>query len=94
MNERDTYLVVGIECRTSKNSGNTYKMLHLSQPFSDVKYGVGSKTCVEYVSDKNLPKGLKVNDTVRLSYGRAFDGKAYVSGAQIVTEDIPTVKQV
>lgn len=94
MNERDTFLVVGIECRTSKNSGNTYKMLHLSQPFSDVKYGVGSKTCVEYVSDKNIPQGLNIGDKVQLTYGRAFDGKAYVNGVHIVSEDVPTIQKV
>ena len=88
----DDFLIVGIESRTSK-SGNSYKMLHLSQPFSDVKYGVGSKTSVEYVSEKNLPKGLKVGDCVKLSYGRAFDGKAYVNGVSVVSDgDIPTVQ--
>lgn len=90
--ERDTFLVVGIECRTAKSSGNTYKMLHLSQPFTDVKYGIGSKTSVEYVSDKNIPQGLNVGNTVKLTYGRAFDGKAYVNGVDIVSEDVPTVQ--
>lgn len=88
MNE---FLVVGIEVRTSK-SGNSYRMLHLSQPFMDVKYGVGSRTSVEYVSEKNLAKGLKVGDKVTLSYGRAFDGKAYVNGVTIIQDDIPTVE--
>lgn len=86
MNE---FLVVGIESRTSKN-GNSYRMLHLSQPFSDVKYGVGSKTSVEYVSEKNFPQGLNIGATVTLSYGRAFDGKAFVNGVSIVG-DIPTI---
>ena len=84
------FMIVGIESRTSK-SGNSYKMLHLSQPFSDVKYGVGSRTSVEYVSEKNIPKELHIGDSVKLSYGRAFDGKAYVNGVFVV-DDIPTVK--
>lgn len=91
----DELLVVGIECRTSKKSGNSYKMLHLSQPFSDVKYGVGSRTSVEYCSDKNIPQGLKVGDIITLSYGRSFDGKAYVNGVHIVrgSDEIPTIKK-
>ena len=91
MNQNEFY-VVGIECRTSKKSGNSYKMLHLSQPFTDVKYGVGSKTSVEYVSDKNVPQGLSVGDTVELSYGKGFDGNAYVNGVHIVKEDVPTIE--
>ena len=87
-----SYLVVGIECRTSKKSGNSYRMLHLSQPFTDVKYGVGSRTSVEYVSDKNIPEGLKIGDSVELGYGRAFDGKAYVNSVHIVEGDVPPIE--
>lgn len=87
-----SFLIVGIECRTSKKSGNSYRMLHLSQPFTDVKYGIGSRTSIEYVSEKNIPQGLKVGDTVDLAYGRAFDGKAYVNGVHIVAEDVPPIE--
>lgn len=87
-------MVVGIECRTSKKSGNSYKMLHVSEPFTDIKYGVGSRTSVEYCAEKYLPQGLQIGDTVEFSYGRAFDGSAYVNGVHIVQEDVPTVKKV
>lgn len=89
----DDFIVVGIEFRISKNTGKSYKMLHLSQTFSDAKYGVGSRTSVEYCSNNNFPQNLKVGDKVQLSYGRAFDGKAYVNGVRIVESDeIPTIK--
>lgn len=87
-----SYLVVGIECRTSKKSGKSYKMLHLSQPFTDVKYGIGSRTSVEYVPDDKIPQGLNVGNAVELTYGRGFDGKAYVNGVHIVSEDVPTIE--
>lgn len=83
----DEFLIVGIESRTSK-SGNAYKMLHLSQPFSDLKYGVGSRTSVEYVSEKHLPQGLRVGDCVKLGYGRAYDGKAYVNSVTVLESPI------
>lgn len=90
MNEN--FLVVGIEFRTSQKSGKSYKMLHLSRPFSDAKYGIGTRTSVEYCSNENYPDGLKVGDTVTLTYGRGFDGKAYVNGVHIVESDeIPTI---
>ncbi|MDE6626079.1 MAG: hypothetical protein K2K56_06895 [Lachnospiraceae bacterium] len=85
-----SFLVVGIENRTSK-AGKSYHMLHLSSPFTDPKYGIGSRTSVEYVSNENYPKELSVGDTVELNYGRGFDGKAYVNGVNIIKEDIPTV---
>ncbi|MBE5923523.1 MAG: hypothetical protein E7271_03510 [Lachnospiraceae bacterium] len=84
-----SYLVVGIENRTSKK-GDNYHLLHVSQPFTDVRYGVGSKTSVEYISNKYFPAGLGVGDTVEFSYGKSFDGKAYVNGVTI-SEDVPTI---
>lgn len=89
MNE---YLVVGIEFRTSKK-GETYHMLHLSQTFSDIKYGVGSRTSVEYIPKKAFPSNLNVGDNVQLVYGRSFDGKAYVTGVHVVGEEIPAIKK-
>lgn len=85
------YLVVGIEFRQSK-AGKSYKMLHLSRTFTDAKYGVGSRTSVEYISGDKCPSNLSVGDTVQLSYGRGFDGKAYVNGVTILSEAIPTVE--
>lgn len=85
------YDVVGIEYRQSK-AGKPYRMLHLSAPFTDAKYGVGSRTSVEYVSMENCPIELAVGDVVTLSYGRSFDGRAYVNGVRIVSEDVPTVQ--
>lgn len=88
--ERDQYLLLGIENRTSKN-GRSYHYLHLAQEFTDSKYGVGQRVIKEYLSNSNYPdKGLKVGDIVQLSYGRDFEGKAYVNGVHSV--DIPTVK--
>lgn len=86
-----SYLVVGIEYRKSK-AGKPYKMLHLSSPFSDAKYGVGSRTSCEYVSGDNCPDEIKVGQSIELSYGRGFDGKAYVNGVHIVSGDVPTVE--
>lgn len=85
------YEVVGIEYRQSK-AGKPYRMLHLSTAFTDAKYGVGSRTSVEYVSMENCPKELSVGDVVTLSYGRSFDGRAYVNGVRIVSGDVPTVE--
>lgn len=88
----DSYLVVGIEYRQSK-AGKPYKMLHLSRPFSDSKYGIGSRTSVEYIgASVDCPKDLAVGDTVVLTYARGFDGKAYVNGVHTVEEDVPTVQ--
>ena len=88
----DSYLVVGIEYRQSK-AGKPYKMLHLSRAFSDPKYGIGSRTSVEYVgASADCPKDLAVGDMVVLSYGRGFDGKAFVVGVHTVQEDVPTVQ--
>lgn len=86
----DDFLVVGIEYRQSK-AGKPYKMLHLSRPFADAKYGIGSRTQVEYVSNERCPAEIKVGDFVQLTYGRGFDGKAYVNGVHIVG-DVPTVE--
>lgn len=86
-----SYIVVGIENRKSK-AGKDYHMLHLSTGFTDPKYGVGSRTSVEYISNENYPAGLKVGDSVELNYGRGFDGKAYVNGVRILSEDVPTVQ--
>lgn len=85
------FLVVGIEYRHSK-AGKPYKMLHLSSAFSDPKYGVGSRTQVEYVSGQACPVDIAVGNTVTLTYGRGFDGKAYVNGVHIVEGDVPTVE--
>lgn len=87
----NSFLVVGIEYRQSK-AGKPYRMLHLSAPFSDSKYGVGSRTSVEYVSMENCPKDLSVGDSVELGYGRSFDGRAYVNSVRIVLGDVPTVE--
>lgn len=87
----DNFMVVGIEYRQSK-AGKPYKMLHLSRPFTDSKYGVGSRTSVEYVSNEKCPADIKVGDNVELSYGRSFDGKAYVNGVRVLSEDVPTVE--
>ena len=85
------FLVVGIEFRKSK-AGKAYKMLHLSSAFSDAKYGIGTRTQVEYVSDSICPAELKTGQLVELSFGRGFDGKAYVNGVHIVAGDVPTVE--
>ncbi len=87
----DKYLVVGIGFYTSKK-GVEYRVLHLSQVFTDAKYGIGSKTSQEFVKLENVPKGLKVGDSIRLTYGRSFKGEAYVNGVHIVSEDVPTVE--
>lgn len=85
------FKLLGIENRTSKN-GKDYHILHLGQEFTDSKYGVGVKTSTEYLSNSNYPHdGLCVGDVVQLTYGRGFDGKAYVNGVHSV--DIPTVKK-
>lgn len=85
------FLVVGIEYRQSKK-GKPYKMLHLSSAFTDPKYGVGSRTQVEYVSNEACPVDIAVGNTVTLTYGRGFDGKAYVNGVHVVVGDVPTVE--
>lgn len=85
------FLVVGIEYRQSK-AGKPYRMLHLSSAFSDPKYGVGSRTQVEYVSGQACPADIAVGNIVELAYGRGFDGKAYVNGVHIVAGDVPTVE--
>lgn len=87
----DDFLVVGIGFYVSKN-GKEYRILHLSQPFTDVKYGVGSKTSQEFISKQYIPDGLAVGDTVKLTYGRNFKGEAYVNGVHIVSEDVPTIQ--
>lgn len=88
-----SYLVVGIEYRQNKKTGKPYKMLHLSQPFSDPKYGIGSKTLIEYVSASvDCPADLSVGVTVELSYGKGFDDKAYVNGVHVVEGDVPTIQ--
>lgn len=88
------YLVVGIEYRQNKKTGKPYKMLHLSQPFSDSKYGIGSRTSVEYLSSSvDCPADLTVGNLVELSYGKGFDDKAYVNGVHVVEEDIPTIQK-
>ncbi len=85
------YELVGIENRQSKN-GTSYHMLHLVQDFTDPKYGVGKRCSVEYLSNKYYPdEGLHVGDIVELTYGRSFDGKAYINGVHSV--EIPTVKK-
>ena len=68
------------------------KMLHLSSAFTDPKYGVGSRTQVEYVSAEACPVDIAVGNTVTLTYGRGFDSKAYVNGVHIVAGDVPTVE--
>ncbi|MBE5941052.1 MAG: hypothetical protein E7264_00790 [Lachnospiraceae bacterium] len=88
--DKDNFIVVGIEYRQSKQ-GKPYRMLHLSQAFSDAKYGVGSRTSVEYVSLQNCPEELRVGNVVALSYGRSFDGRAYVNGVRIISADVPTI---
>lgn len=88
MNE--TLLVVGIEYRQSK-SGKPYSILHTSQPFTDSKYGIGSRTSATYVGDK-CPRDLKVGDSVELDYGCSFSGQAYVKNVRIVSADVPTVE--
>lgn len=85
------FLVVGIEFRKSK-AGKAYKMLHLSSQFTDCKYGVGSRTQVEYISDSVCPSDIAVGQTVELTFGRGFDGKAYCNGVHIVAGDVPTVE--
>lgn len=85
------FLVVGIEYRQSKK-GKPYKRLHLSSAFTDPKYGVGSRTQVEYVSAEACPVDIAVGNTVTLTYGRGFDSKAYVNGVHIVAGDVPTVE--
>ena len=85
------FLVVGIEYRQSK-AGKPYKMLHLSSAFSDPKYGVGSRTQVEYVSGNVCPADIAVGNSIELAYGRSYDGKAYVNGVHIVDGDVPTVE--
>ena len=36
---------------------------------------------------------LKVGDEISLVYGRSFDGKAYVTGLQVLDQaDVPTIK--
>ncbi len=89
----DSYEVLGIEYRTSKKTGKNYKMLHLARPFTDGKYGVGLRTSVEYCNNEAFPRDLMVGDHVQLSYGRGFDGSAYVNGVHIVPSgDVPTVQ--
>lgn len=87
----DEYLVVGIGFYTSKNNV-AYRVLHLSQAFSDANYGVGSKTSQEFVKKDCVPDGLAVGDKIRLTYGRSFKGNAYVNGVHIVKEDVPTIQ--
>ncbi len=87
----DEYLVVGIGFYVSKNNTD-YRVLHLSQAFTDSKYGIGAKTSQEFVKTDIAPKGLKPGDTVRLTYGRSFKGQAYVNGVHIVEGDVPTVE--
>lgn len=91
--EDNAFRVVGIEFRTSKKTNKSYKMLHLSRPFTDTKYGIGARTSVEYCSDKNYPDELKVGDFVTLTYDRGFNGQAFVNGVYIVELDqIPTIE--
>lgn len=85
------FLVVGIGFYVSK-SGKEYRILHLSQAFTDVKYGIGTKTSQEFISKQYIPEGLAVGDTVELAYGRNFKGEAYVNGVHIVSEDVPTIQ--
>lgn len=89
MNE--SFVVVGIEYRKSK-AGKPYRMLHLTRPFSDSKYGVGLRTFCEYVSGDLCPADIAVGQSVILSYGRGFNDKAYVNGVHIVPGDVPTVE--
>lgn len=87
---RNEFIIVGIESRQSK-AGKPYKMLHLSTPFTDSKYGVGSRTSVEYVSNENCPSDISIGSVVELSYGRSYDGRAYVNGVRVVSGDVPTI---
>ena len=87
----DDFVVVGIGFYVSK-TGKEYRILHLSQPFTDAKYGVGSKTSQEFISKQYIPDGLGVGDAVEFSYGRNFKGEAYVNGEHIVSEDVPTIQ--
>lgn len=80
---KDERKVVGIGYRTSK-AGKPYYMLQLTAPFSDEKYGIGEQVFSEYVTAKNYPAGLMVGDIVELTYGRGFDGQAYVNGVHVV----------
>lgn len=87
----DEYLIVGIGFYVSKNNVE-YRILHLSQTFSDSKYGIGTKTSQEFIKKEYVPDGLSVGDKIRLSYGRSFKGSAYVNGVHIVSEDVPTIQ--
>lgn len=87
----NSFLVVGIERRKSSGSGKLYKVLHLSQSFSDPKYGEGARVSTEYCPGDVCPDNVRVGNTVTLLYNRGYDGKAYVDGVRI-EGPIPTVK--
>lgn len=85
--------VVGIGFYISKKNVE-YRVLNLMQSYEDAKYGVGSKVSQEFIKKDKFPDGLAVGDVVSLVYNRSFEGKAYVSGVEIVASEIPTVKAV
>lgn len=52
----------------------------------DPKYGEGLKVSREYISNSRINGDLKLGCKVDLSFGRGFDGKAYLSQVTVLQD--------